>query len=100
MCRLQNRAGPDRAETLRRISVLRPRRLKSKFDEARDTDSDQLGRDKSTAENRRPCKSAPRVGLPRRSRAKAGHRVWFEARSEEHTSELQSQSNLVCRLLL
>src|SRR2546430_6742526 len=25
---------------------------------------------------------------------------WFEDRSEEHTSELQSQSNLVCRLLL
>src|SRR5205085_9484327 len=25
---------------------------------------------------------------------------WFYARSEEHTSELQSQSNLVCRLLL
>src|SRR2546430_7593266 len=24
----------------------------------------------------------------------------YEARSEEHTSELQSQSNLVCRLLL
>src|SRR2546427_9501140 len=27
------------------------------------------------------------------------HRIIFE-RSEEHTSELQSQSNLVCRLLL
>src|SRR2546427_3967681 len=27
-----------------------------------------------------------------------GGAVWF--RSEEHTSELQSQSNLVCRLLL
>src|SRR2546430_3444849 len=29
-------------------------------------------------------------------------RGWFaqESRSEEHTSELQSQSNLVCRLLL
>src|SRR2546430_5790388 len=26
--------------------------------------------------------------------------VHFQARSEEHTSELQSQSNLVCRLLL
>src|SRR3989475_3617922 len=26
--------------------------------------------------------------------------VYFETRSEEHTSELQSQSNLVCRLLL
>src|SRR2546430_7557597 len=25
---------------------------------------------------------------------------WASARSEEHTSELQSQSNLVCRLLL
>src|SRR2546427_5053458 len=27
-------------------------------------------------------------------------RPWIVARSEEHTSELQSQSNLVCRLLL
>src|SRR5688572_32674941 len=27
-------------------------------------------------------------------------RVYVEPRSEEHTSELQSQSNLVCRLLL
>src|SRR2546427_5139164 len=27
------------------------------------------------------------------------YNTWF-ARSEEHTSELQSQSNLVCRLLL
>src|SRR2546430_4257935 len=26
--------------------------------------------------------------------------LWPNARSEEHTSELQSQSNLVCRLLL
>src|SRR2546430_9333609 len=25
---------------------------------------------------------------------------WYRRRSEEHTSELQSQSNLVCRLLL
>src|SRR2546430_13744452 len=25
---------------------------------------------------------------------------WVELRSEEHTSELQSQSNIVCRLLL
>src|SRR2546427_13293386 len=29
-----------------------------------------------------------------------GFRATIEARSEEHTSELQSQSNLVCRLLL
>src|SRR5688572_31341434 len=30
----------------------------------------------------------------------ARHLNLVEARSEEHTSELQSQSNLVCRLLL
>src|SRR5688572_32647221 len=29
-----------------------------------------------------------------------GKGAWATARSEEHTSELQSQSNLVCRLLL
>src|SRR5256886_12458614 len=31
--------------------------------------------------------------------AETGKRIW-RTRSEEHTSELQSQSNLVCRLLL
>src|SRR2546430_10100456 len=39
---------------------------------------------------------------PRAARASPAHR-WTGsagARSEEHTSELQSQSNLVCRLLL
>src|SRR2546430_10920103 len=30
----------------------------------------------------------------------ASPRSWRRSRSEEHTSELQSQSNLVCRLLL
>src|SRR2546430_12565144 len=41
----------------------------------------------------------PRMGRPlaRRPRAVREARV---GRSEEHTSELQSQSNLVCRLLL
>src|SRR5688572_31955894 len=38
----------------------------------------------------------------RRVRLPGGRRAGepVEARSEEHTSELQSQSNLVCRLLL
>src|SRR6266567_7039429 len=35
-----------------------------------------------------------------RRRTAAGPRPWRCWRSEEHTSELQSQSNLVCRLLL
>src|SRR5688572_31659420 len=42
-----------------------------------------------------------RYPLPDRGRGRPHahlHRV--DARSEEHTSELQSQSNLVCRLLL
>src|SRR2546430_13288067 len=36
----------------------------------------------------------------RRRRRLRGTRGKFLRRSEEHTSELQSQSNLVCRLLL
>src|SRR2546430_16935983 len=32
--------------------------------------------------------------------ARSRSRAWSRRRSEEHTSELQSQSNLVCRLLL
>src|SRR2546430_5774088 len=44
---------------------------------------------------RRARVSSPRTA-PRCISSRAGHRV----RSEEHTSELQSQSNLVCRLLL
>src|SRR2546430_12840596 len=39
--------------------------------------------------------SAPALTLTRLSECRS--RAW---RSEEHTSELQSQSNLVCRLLL
>src|SRR5688572_33260381 len=48
----------------------------------------------------RSSRSAPgsaRRQLRARSPAPPGRRT---ARSEEHTSELQSQSNLVCRLLL
>src|SRR2546430_3298025 len=37
---------------------------------------------------------------PRACRCRAGRAIRRAARSEEHTSELQSQSNLVCRLLL
>src|SRR5256886_1572883 len=43
---------------------------------------------------------APDGGTPDGQLLKALGRVLPPARSEEHTSELQSQSNLVCRLLL
>src|SRR2546430_11207483 len=41
----------------------------------------------------------PESSSPRRSAEKSA-RAPGSSRSEEHTSELQSQSNLVCRLLL
>src|SRR5688572_32108581 len=41
-----------------------------------------------------------RLRPARASRSRAASRGGRETRSEEHTSELQSQSNLVCRLLL
>src|SRR5205085_5988516 len=40
------------------------------------------------------------VEVPRRAHLAPKLRSTKEGRSEEHTSELQSQSNLVCRLLL
>src|SRR5207249_12096989 len=35
-----------------------------------------------------------------RSGRSSGYSSWFHSRSEEHTSELQSRFDLVCRLLL
>src|SRR2546430_13537313 len=51
------------------------------------------------------CALADRAGTGGSRRARADHdrpagRGHDDGRSEEHTSELQSQSNLVCRLLL
>src|SRR2546430_13147026 len=40
------------------------------------------------------------VGMDEVALALAAQQKGFLGRSEEHTSELQSQSNLVCRLLL
>src|SRR2546427_7140632 len=51
------------------------------------------------AHERRHDVAAGRVGR-RRALAPGGKAIATGTRSEEHTSELQSQSNLVCRLLL
>src|SRR2546427_7998147 len=55
-----------------------------------------------------PCRVAqdpqrhgfPLAGGVQQVRCERGHLGGRRRRSEEHTSELQSQSNLVCRLLL
>src|SRR5688572_32237128 len=50
---------------------------------------------------RRPVEEGPHHVLQGESpRAVARDHGYIDVRSEEHTSELQSQSNLVCRLLL
>src|SRR2546430_10669483 len=50
---------------------------------------------------RMDARDQPHAGLRRREPAdQASAHAGREPRSEEHTSELQSQSNLVCRLLL
>src|SRR2546430_5590313 len=46
----------------------------------------------------RDARHVTALGIVRECRV--GNRVEDHVRSEEHTSELQSQSNLVCRLLL
>src|SRR5690242_21563996 len=52
--------------------------------------------------DRRPQRPRRPPGAPRRARAGAAFDVGVvrRLRSEEHTSELQSHVNLVCRLLL
>src|SRR2546427_8337984 len=65
---------------------------------------------RGASRQRRPPRSATRLRVARGA-ARGDHRVvgvsggiaadgTEKSRSEEHTSELQSQSNLVCRLLL
>src|SRR2546427_3529332 len=47
------------------------------------------------------CPWAPFLRVTSTTMIFTGYPIWGAAsRSEEHTSELQSQSNLVCRLLL
>src|SRR3712207_7992197 len=63
--------------------------------------SERVGR----AEQRQPVVRHGLVGrvvpaVPRRGRQLRGCREFRPARSEEHTSELQSRQYLVCRLLL
>src|SRR2546430_3077748 len=48
----------------------------------------------------RRCSQPPRPHGGRANRHTARNATASTSRSEEHTSELQSQSNLVCRLLL
>src|SRR2546430_6717807 len=43
---------------------------------------------------------APSLGVIERLLAEGAQICAYDQRSEEHTSELQSQSNIVCRLLL
>src|SRR2546427_6895950 len=54
------------------------------------------------SERPRPAQRRELEHLPRGERVRAEARLLEQRgeRSEEHTSELQSQSNLVCRLLL
>src|SRR2546427_3365277 len=49
---------------------------------------------------RRLPETSVEVLIPDFKGSEAALRIAIAARSEEHTSELQSQSNLVCRLLL
>src|SRR2546430_13498874 len=68
--------------------------------------SDSRGQPFSTATTRHDLRTAPRhmraaTAVATRPCAPCGSYTPSTAwRSEEHTSELQSQSNLVCRLLL
>src|SRR2546430_10567122 len=69
----------------------------------RSSDEGHGGDDDGRCGRDRDCRATLRCGAERVSGAAgggAGGKPGAPCRSEEHTSELQSQSNLVCRLLL
>src|SRR5256885_7887377 len=57
-------------------------------------------RTSNTRSASRPTKHHCSPGMPHRLRRRGATRKLLPKRSEEHTSELQSPCNLVCRLLL
>src|SRR2546430_11289623 len=59
-----------------------------------------IGVKNSCGSMHRPTIEPSRVSRPTLCATGEWHRPCALGRSEEHTSELQSQSNLVCRLLL
>src|SRR2546430_13466774 len=61
-----------------------------------------LEKESISFDGRHPVGGCPRDGVksPLDSVAADRHGIEVSFRSEEHTSELQSQSNIVCRLLL
>src|SRR5688572_31767069 len=80
--------------------------FRSQLDWSRSGAPDRRGDDRHVAQDQgldegRGVRAAVpvRVDLHLQERRPHGHLLVL-ARSEEHTSELQSQSNLVCRLLL
>src|SRR5205085_3268131 len=76
------------------LPILRPRQPQDGHDGQEPADRRQL----RGAVQALPGVEADLAGVGRRSGRQRG--VPQRPRSEEHTSELQSQSNLVCRLLL
>src|SRR2546427_1839214 len=60
----------------------------------------RVGGERDVLDARRHALRAPALGLRDEAELGAERRRVADVRSEEHTSELQSQSNLVCRLLL
>src|SRR5688572_32201745 len=63
----------------------------------------QLGKSNGHASRLARCRIAKSMIIKRSHIAgflNTSNPAWFHSRSEEHMSELQSQSNLVCRLLL
>src|SRR5688572_31487692 len=58
------------------------------------------GSPKPNPRSRRKKLQSARLAIARKKSPRKRRRPNRQCRSEEHTSELQSQSNLVCRLLL
>src|SRR3989454_6898832 len=91
---------PPRSTLFPYTTLFRSRKLRGLRDLATEK-AGELGELLDTAEDEEEEVPTARVAIERRlTEAKRRRRGAKSARSEEHTSELQSPCNLVCRLLL
>src|SRR5438093_9497039 len=101
--RLDDEATEDRADEPEDERPQEAHRVAAGHEQARERSRDETHHDPRNDVHRMPPLQGSALAIrrvPGRRRFETQRARWTRPRSEEHTSELQSLTNLVCRLLL
>mgnify|MGYP002526920092 CR=1 FL=1 len=97
-------SSDDEKEIQKGLAEIRTEILEGKFEFSRDLEDIHMNIESRLIEKIGPAGARLHTGRSRNDQVACDLRMYLraaaEARSEEHTSELQSLVNLVCRLLL